>query len=318
MFDIDNFNSAKIHIKTNLGRLVLLNNNKWYESFCPFCNDRNRKHNPSHGHLHISKYTPFVKCFRCEYKNSLYKFLKQIKFNDQSELKQIKSYSGSNNTYLDSFSINREESISENYKDIYNKHREFYNNNNKMYKQILEYTYKRCLSLDLIDFFMYPDIKNNQPCICFKNYFGAELFCRFINNEKMRYKILNNKEYYFFQNMNNIINYKNIFICEGGFDLINTYKFSLNFKNDNTFYISMGGSEYSQTVRRFISNYLVLGNFNIHILFDKNVNNIDNKIKEIKTMANVINPDLNFEFYIPLLTKDISEFIFLKILKQER
>lgn len=314
MFNLNNFPNVILHIKTISSLFKLLSNNNYYQAFCPFCNDATRKNNPSHGHLNICVNSPFVKCFRCDYKNSLFKFLIDTGYNNKQDLVNLKNYSSNNYTYLNTFNIKYDnKNLIDNLENI---HHNFMKNYNKEYKTIKDYLYNRCLNINMIDFLLYPSIVYDTPSICFQNNAGEKITCRLINNKKYRYKIIgNNKSYYFFQDINDIMNYNNIFIAEGPFDIINAYNYSPFFNNHNTFYISINGSSYYQSVKNLISKFLMIGNFNIHILFDSNVNNKLKNINQINFLIKNINFEINSFYYTTNYSKDISEFINLSKIK---
>jgi len=126
----------------------------------------------------------------------------------------------------------------------------------------------------------------------------------------MRYFNAKEKVLYYFQDLTNIVNYSNIVICEGVFDLINMHNYCNIFNND-TFYIAMNGSSYVETAKYIISNYLLIGDYRLHIVVDKGLIGMHSMIRKLQYQASRWNNRVIVNFYEPILSKDTSELMML-------
>jgi hypothetical protein len=79
----------------------------------------------------------------------------------------------------------------------------------------------------------------------------------------------------------------------------------------------MGGSHYKKTIASIINSQLIIGDYNIHIVFDQNVKYINSVIYNVKKDINILNPNINCNFYIPQNTKDVSECMIIKAIGDE-
>jgi len=296
-----------LYIKT-ISKICRPNSSGWYECFCPYCDDSTRKINPQTGHFHLSPTFPFAHCFRCGIKVSLEKYLLDIGFKNHIILDKLKNfpkftYSSRTNiiNYAESFNI---------YDMIKSKYDSFILNNYNEFKKFRKYIYTRCLDIDPIKFLLVPNISNNILQIQFLNRSGEISNVRNLFH-KTRY--ISHSKYYFFQEISKIDSFENITICEGAFDLINLFKYHPLFKNN--FFISIGGINYQNLISDIISNFLLIGNYTINVIFDQGVFNINQKIKTIEYRGSLLNPNIIFNFYIPVMSKDVSDFMLIKKLK---
>lgn len=309
MFDINNYQDILIHIQSTLKRCKP-NSSGWIETFCPYCDDAIRKFNPSHGHFHISPTYPFCHCFRCSKRIGLRQFLIDIGYTNAEVLNSLKSFS--NFTYNKSkiTGITVGTSLETTYKKLKEPYDYFIQQNNiSLLNQVYEYIYGRCLDIDPVKFFLYPYINNNILQVRFMNYNGEVLFGRNLTG-KDRYQIIGKRKYYYFQNLLNIDKYENIVITEGGFDAINLYNYYYPFKN--SFFIAVGGSNYKGVITDLINSFLLIGKYNFSVVFDRGLKFQDTIIKSIVTQCNLLNPEVTFEFYLPSLSKDVSELMLLE------
>lgn len=287
------------YIKSYSKIFKLNSQSNWIQILCPYCDDAYRKETHiNHGHFYISRYWNFSQCFRCEKRTSTKKFLLDIGFNNKLLLNQIFK----SNITLSSdvkFNINSQKI------DIINIHKNFQKNNIQIYNQFLNYIKYRLNDVDFEQFKIYPVLINNsKPAVAFNNIYDNFVTARFIEDNNIKYFKPPKSQNYFFQNP---LNFNNIVLCEGVFDIINLYKYSTIFNNYETFYTAINGRNYISNIYKLISNYYMLGKYNFNIIFDKDIKNLDLTIKSISNKNNILNPLIKYKFYIPILSKDISE-----------
>jgi len=306
MFDLKQFPEIILHVKS-VSKICKPNTSGWIECFCPYCDDSTRKLNPQSGHFHLSPTFPFAHCFRCGIKVSLEKYLIDTKFSNSkviNELKKFPLFTFSSRSNIINFSSHI------NIKDIiYNQNIIFMEKYPDQFKQFKMYIYSRCLDINHVDYLLAPNIKSGILQIHFFNNSGELSTIRNLSG-KIRYYLINNKKYYFFQDISKIDSFEYITMCEGAFDLINLFNYNPLFKN--SFFISIGGINYQNLVSDIISNFLLIGEYIINIVFDKNIYNISQRIKTIVNRSNILNPDIKFNFYTPVISKDVSEFMLLR------
>ena len=143
---------------------------------------------------------------------------------------------------------------------------------------------------------------------------GQEVTYRYITNHpKHRYFIppAKVKPYYFFQDIYDIGTYKEITICEGGFDLLNLYNYCNKF--NNSFYISIGGKQFRKILKELITNYLLIGNYVFNIVLDNDENFKPTKlINACKDIVQQLNPHCKINFFIPTLSKDVTDLMYIE------
>lgn len=292
------------------------NGNGWVTVLCPFCDDATRKSGKiSHGHFNISVNFNYCHCFRCDYSNSFSKALISLGFNDKESLSLI-SRNNTNNFqyYINKF--NTKNSKIENPILLLEKYYEnFKQQNPNRFNEFLKYIDTRCGSIDPINFLLKPFINKDNYLLCgFYNINGQEVTYRFITQHpKFRYFIPPNKvkPYYFFQDIYEINNYKEITICEGAFDLINLYRYNTMIKN--SFYIAIGGKQFRKILKELITNYLLIGNYTFNIVLDNDLNFKPSKlISSCKDIVQQLNPYCKVNFFIPSLSKDVSDLMYLE------
>ena len=306
MFDLLNHNDIIYHIK-NYSRIFKLNSKQdWIQILCPYCDDATRKSSGiSHGHFYLSRNFNFAQCFRCDTKTSIKKFLIDIHFENKNLLNSI---------FKNNLNVNYSSEIKRGYYDNENiiiKHETFRKNNLNDYRKFVNYINKRVGNIDFEKFFLYPIYINSKVCVSFNNSLNEVSTIRFIDNNNIKYYKLQNSVNYFFQQPNN---FNEIVVCEGAFDLINLYKYSPLFNTNNTFYIALNGRSYISNLSSIIINNFMIGNYNINIIFDKDIKNIETIKKQIHLKTNLLNPEITTKFYIPTLFKDVSEFNQLQII----
>jgi hypothetical protein len=302
MYDLNNYPDIIFGLK-KLSNIYKDMSNGWIQILCPYCNDSTRKSHISHGHFYIAKSFNYCHCFRCEHSSTFTNFLKDLGFNDPSILKELSKQTGnivfSNTKSRIVIQKNIRDIIIEIFNSIYIEY----------IKQFLNYIQIRCLIIDPIKFLLFPNIINNKVNCGFYNYNGVNIGYRIIEDSDIRYVKNNVTDYYFFQDINEIIKYKDIVICEGVFDLINLYNFSPYFNNKNSFYIAINGRDYKKIVKELILNYLLIGSYRINIIFDNGIANID-KIRYFHNMnAKQLNTKIEFKYFKPIVSKDVSDIM---------
>ena len=308
MFNFEEHPQIVNHLKT-ISRRYHKHSSGWVEIFCPWCNDAIRKSNPSHGHLYISPISPFVNCFRCETKAGLDKLLIDTGFQDVeilNHLKQIANITCHSTKYLirNETNINIKEQIIKQY----NFFEQNFQNDLQRFKNYVHY---RCLDIDPVKFFLIPAFTQHLLTVQILNADGITTNARVISPFKTkRYIKPTIPTLYYFQNIE-YNNYKSIILTEGAFDLINLFNFYNNFDKESL-YVAIGGSNYKSSISLLINNYLMIGKYNIHIVFDNELQHLNNRIKNLKFTINELNPQINISFYLPLIGKDVSEMMLIR------
>lgn len=308
MFVLDNYSEIILHLK-NISRIFKKESSGWYSMFCPFCDDAVRKANPRHGHFHVSPTYPFAHCFRCSTKIGLYELLTRTGFQNQEILEIIKKIGNFTYSHVKKIKSPKQmdnKKLLEKIKEEYNI---FSNKYPKEFNIYTDYVYKRCLNINPIQFYMCPTIESNNVGVRFLNYDGNIVTIRLINST-MRYKITSIRYPYYFQDISKLFDYNDIVIVEGAFDAINLYYYYPLF--NNAFFIAIGGNHYSKIATNIISNYLLIGKYNVHVVFDQNLKKLQSIIRSITTTSNQLNTEIQTYFHLPVLSKDVSECMFLK------
>lgn len=318
MFNIEQYPSILLHFKS-LSRIFKRHSSGWYEIFCPYCDDATRKANPNHGHFNLSPDAPFGHCFRCGAAYSLYKILIDTGFKNNKILDEISKFG--NITYNSSKkikfnSIDNQDLLTYKLIDILTNFKQKYF---KDYLKFEDYIYKRCFEIDPVEYLLIPNYVQNNLTVKILNKSGKTVTNRFIesSNPSKRYFIPNDKPLYYFQNIENIIEYENIIICEGAFDLINLHKYNNTFNRYDSFYISIGGSNYKTAIQSIVSNFLLIGNYTINIVLDNDrLDYLDQLSQSIIQSTIILNPQLEFNFYKPSLFKDVSDCCLIELISE--
>jgi hypothetical protein len=306
MFQLDNFPDIISHLQKN-SNIYRDRNNGWIEIFCPYCNDSTRKHSPDHGHFYISKTFQFCNCFRCDTHVSLIKVLYDTGFNNEHIIRQLKSYNYNYTYYNCNETVNKKQII-----DFNKIYLDFKNTNFNEFCLFKNYISARLSNVNPIEFKIFPSINQYGQLLCnFLNSNNKLITSRIISplNNKLRYINANEKEYYFFQDINKIDEYKSIVICEGCFDLINLYNYS---RFIDSFFIAINGKFYQKAIETIISKYLLINKVHVNIIFDIDIYNKNLIKKKINNSMNIINPRITFSFFEPKLSKDVSELMYLQ------
>ena len=291
------------YLKTYSKIYKLNSQSNWIQILCPYCDDAYRKTNINHGHFYIARHWNFSQCFRCEKRTSTKKFLLDIGFNNKLLLNQV--FKSNLNLTSDS-----RFNVGENKSNIINIHKEFQKSYPKEYSRFIEYIKYRLNDIDFEKFKIYPMVKNDKLTVGFNNYYDNFVTARFIDENSNKYYKDQQSQNYFFENP---IKYRHIVLTEGIFDCINLYKYSTIFEH-NCFYSSINGRNYVSNIHKLIINYYMIGHYTFNIVFDKDIKNINNVIKNIVNKNNILNPLIKYNFFIPIKSKDVSELNLIEVI----
>lgn len=310
MFNIDQYPEILIHLQQISGRFNKLSSG-WIEIFCPYCDDAVRKYNPSHGHFHLSSSYPYGHCFRCGVQVGLDKILSDTKFSNLDIIAKLKQTSGFTYQQTGKAKSNKRFTKSEMIQNSLNHYQNFGQQYPQYMSNFKEYVYKRCCEINPIGFGILPILHESGLALQFYNYDGNLVTTRLLFHYKMRYLIPNIKHLYYFQDIDKIDEYQDIVITEGALDLINLYSYCSSF-TDDMFYLSIGGNQYRSYIKDLINTHLLIGKYNIHVVLDQGLKRLDSLIKSTKQAVNELNPECLIKFYLPIVSKDVSECMLIK------
>lgn len=302
MIDILNHQEIVNHLKSYSKIYKLNTQQDWIQILCPYCDDAIRKEHITHGHFYLSRQFNFGQCFRCDSKTSAKKLLIDTGFENRNLLNTIFKFNKDINFYSEI-----KKGLFDN-GGILVKHRDFQKNYNSQYSDFIRYIYKRVGSIDFEQFLVYPTLIQNKLCVGFNNALNEISTIRFIADNNIKYYKLQTSVNYFFQKFED---FKEIVVCEGAFDLINLYKYSTLFDNKNSFYIALNGRSYITNLSSIVIDNYMIGKYTFNIVFDKDIKYVDILKKQINLKINVLNPNIIIKYYIPAISKDVSEFNYL-------
>lgn len=265
---------------------------------CPFCDDAQRAHASNHGHLYVAINAPVFNCFRCGTSGTILRLLIETGFEDEEIIKYISSFIKYN--FIKDYS----KKVSTSYKQIQNlyvnntsKVVEFKKKNIEQFRIFYKYVIDRIGNVDYNTFFIHPMMIENSLCCGFNNSDKEFITARIISKSKARY--INSKEnyLYYFQAKNFEI-YNRIVIGEGPFDIIPLYLYSNLFKN--SLFISIGGKKYLPAIENLITHYILLGRYEINIIYDSDYKNPENSLKRCKFLVEKFNNEILVKGYIPI------------------
>ena len=301
MLDILNHQEIINHLKSYSKIYKPNTQQDWIQILCPYCDDAVRKEHITHGHFYVSRYFNFGQCFRCDSKSSIKKLLIDTGFRDLSLLNSIFKFNKDINFYSD---IKR--GLSDN-SGILVKHNNFLKQYNSKYHEFLKLIYNRTGSIVFEQFLVYPTLIQDKLCVGFNNALNEISTIRFIEDNHIKYYKLQTSVNYFFQKFEN---FKEVVVCEGAFDLINLYKYSTQFNNDS-FYIALNGRSYVTNLASIIIDNCMIGKYKFNIIFDSDIKYIDILKKQINLKINLLNPNIIIKYFIPAISKDVSDFNYL-------
>lgn len=265
---------------------------------CPFCDDAQRPHASNHGHLYLAINAPVFNCFRCGTSGTILRLLLETGFTDDDVIKYISSFIRYN--FIKDYS----KKVSTSYKQIQNlyinnttKVVEFKKNNIDLFKTFQKYIINRIGNVDYNTFFIHPIMLENSLCCGFNNSDNEFITARIISKSKARY--INSKEnYLYYFQPNNFEIYNQIVIGEGPFDIIPLYLFSNKFKN--CLFISIGGKKYLSTIEYLITRFILIGKYEIHLIFDSDFKLPNLTLNRCKFLVEKYNSDILVKGYTPI------------------
>jgi len=140
---------------------------------------------------------------------------------------------------------------------------------------------------------------------------GNNVTARYIDNNDTSYLKYKQGGYYYHQGIKDILEYKNIVICEGIIDCINLSNYYLGFKD--SFFFAMNNRMYTSALKYLISKYFLLGDYTFNIVFDSDVINLNKAKQDLVSIKHQYNSDCKINFYIPELgAKDVSDLMLIK------
>lgn len=269
---------------------------------CPYCDDALRKNASQHGHLYINSESPVFHCFRCETSGFLGTLLRDLGFNDLEIINAL-------GTSLKFTSHNKITNIfkkSSDNIDFYQKNLKYKLGNQADFERFERYVYFRLGNYTNYSFFrMTPEKLKNHLCVSFYNYYNNFTTARIIESTNNFRYIRNNKELYFFQKFD-FDQYNNIVLAEGPFDIISLYRYGI-FPGKNTFYLAMMGKNYGKIVEWLCSEHLLIGDYNINLIFDNDNKNKNLTLGFTKKIAKRLNSNININGYQPIINNDVGE-----------
>lgn len=272
------------------------------ELHCPFCNDANRTNALNHGHLSVAISKPVFNCYRCSTSGVIISLLLQTNFDDDEIINELKSFVKYKFS-KDYFKTQHHVKLSDIHLKIANIHKEFkknYINEYNIFQQYIQYRIGNIINP--FSFLIFPDFTYNLLSVGFMNIDGIKVCSRIINSEKYRYKM--EKGCYYFQ-PKKFDNFKEIVMCEGPFDIINSYMYLPQFKNN--FFISINSLRYVIEFEKLMIQSLLIGHYIVNIIFDKTVIHLP-IIKKISSLTQQYNSNIKVKYWKPIFSKDISVF----------
>lgn len=274
--------------------------------WCPYCDDSKRAKANSHGHCYISKKFPVFNCFRCSTSGTLTRLLIETGFDDQeilNYLNQSLAYKFTKDYYYQP----RKKTIDINqiYIDIVNQNIAFQQSKKAEFEIYRSYLKTRLGDVDFSKFLIAPSLFYNKLCCNFFNSNHESVVQRLIDDNQFRYHL--NKQssgLYYFQEMN-FERFKRIVLAEGPFDIIPLYLYNYEFKN--CFFISISGKRYISVLEQLLTEELLIGNYQINLVFDKDVEYKKYMYKS-KLVIQTYNVNIELKGYLPLVKKDTGEF----------
>lgn len=311
-YNINKIYSISNHLKSISPNMFKINNNELI-IFCPFCDDSIRHSGKiDHGHCYISLDYPVFNCFRCSASGSLLKLLLSTDYDDNIGIEYLLEFI-KYNFIKNKINIKHQKYSSKEINNILkDKHVSFHKKYSKEYDLFLKYIKSRIGKIDPINFLIFPTMKNNEIGCSFMNYNTQLVTTRWITNTKYRYTDEKDSIYYF-QKLD-FYNISDIVITEGCFDAINTYLYNRTFSPRNSIYISSCGKKYISTIEYLLMNYILIGKYNINIIFDNDCFDYKKFLLTSKKLSELYNPEIKINGWFPIIGKDVSDFSEIKII----
>jgi hypothetical protein len=304
MFNILSYNGIVNHLnrispnmfKQTSGEIVI---------HCPYCGDADRSNAGSHGHLYLAKDSPVFHCFRCDESGTLVRLLSETGFTDAetlSHLKRTTKFYYSKDYY--DIDNNKKTKIKD-FKLKYNQRIiEFEKTKPQDYQFFSNYIHSRIGRVEFSDFLLYPNEHWKKPICEFYNLDGECSVKRYTTGD-LRY--FEKKSIYYFQNFDNA---KKIVLAEGPFDIINLYLYNNKFKDCH--FISINGKSYTSVLEKLIQSTLLLGEYEIHLVYDTDNPRYKQSTYGCKALAKIYNKNISIRSWLPCLSKDTGDIPFVE------
>lgn len=304
MFDLKKLYPIIQHLK-QLSPGMFKDLGKELQIHCPFCDDSTRPNAANHGHMYFAVDAPVFNCFRCSTSGTLLKFLIVTDFADEELLKYVASFLH-HNFSKDHFKIKQRIDNVNLRNEVWKRSIKFNQNYPEQYQTFKRYLFERIGEVNFTHFLICPDFINNLLVCNFINFDNQLATSRYINrSDKYRYKN-NGNQMYFFQSML-FDKFNRIVLTEGPFDTINMYLYSLNFKD--SFFVSICGKSYISSIERLVINELLIGDYEINIVFDSDIKNAKGILFRTTKLVEQYNENILIKGFVPLLeVKDVGEF----------
>lgn len=310
MFELKKIHPAVNHLES-ISPNMFKDKGDHYMMFCPFCDDATRRPGLlSHGHCYVSTTSPVFYCHRCTAGGSLLKILLETGFTDQETLSYIKSFI--NHVYVKDYYQFGQKKINHNKTNIRNivseKVSKFATDQPENYIKYKRYLFNRLGDIDTSYFLLYPEFvapnpkqPNSKIFGCsFMNFDGQHLTTRFIDDSPLRYSIASQNLLYYFQ-LKDFNRYNRIVLTEGPFDAIQLYTYCNVFDPINTLYISVCGKKFISNIEQLIFTELLLGDYEINLVFDNDVKNEFSYIYRATLLSKLYNENISIRGWKPLI-----------------
>jgi hypothetical protein len=304
MFDVTKIQPIVSHLK-NISSYYK-ESSKEVIIFCPYCDDATRP-KADHGHLYISKSAPIFNCFRCTSSGNLIRLLIDIGFEDQeilTYLSQFIKYKVTKDYYKNKRKITKLKQIQE---SIILKNLEFETQFPEKFDIYQKYIFNRLGLVDFSNFLISPTFYNNKVSCRFTNSDNEDVVLRLIEPYKdFRYHLNQDTSGAYYFQEKNFEKYSKIVLTEGPFDMLNLYLYNASFKN--CFFISLNGKKYISTIENLILGDLLIGNYEINMIFDNDVKNTNTYLYRARILSKQYNQNIIIHGYKPLIGKDTGDY----------
>ena len=269
--------------------------------FCPYCDDSKRKNASNHGHMYLAVNMPVFNCFRCDTSGTIIRFLIDTGFTDEEVLKYIASFV--KYKFVKNYSktsIVNNQIITQLYKQNVDRVNKFKNEKTDQFLRFKQYLTKRIGGVDYNIFFIFPyflDSKGQKYLSCgFNNSDNEIIGYRLIDSHPyFRYK--KNPNQYHFQSRD-FDKYQEITIGEGPFDIITLYLYNKLFKD--SYFLCLNGKNYVSTIEKLVMKYILIGNYRINLIFDRELKNPSLTLRKCQYIAEQYNEEIEIKAYLPI------------------
>jgi hypothetical protein len=178
--------------------------------------------------------------------------------------------------------------------------------NKNEYDIFSEYIYERTGIKDFCEFFILPKILNENLICEFYDSYGKCVVKRTVGSDS---RYFDNKGKYFFQELDFAAKNR-IVVAEGPFDIINMYLYTPQFKN--CVFISINGKNYRRNIENLILSDLLVGTFEINLVFDNDNRNYNYDLFGIRRNSKILNRDITVKGWLPIIGKDTGDYPVVK------